>query len=841
MSVLSRVNYVGGLRVDLPDLLASDSYITNDIRNIISSLTGNTSYTVQGLEVTNWSGLTVFVNIADALIFCPNNPVAPFYKGLVGDTELTITLQSSSEIYLELILETTTSGPVTKGFFDSLAITADSPAGSEFTETIDSQVIVVPKLVQKFGGFTPNSIKIAYIETNASQVTKLVDSRELFFRLGTGGAVPNKSANFPWDSSVRQEPVESSTSPSQLTNINPNSVYYSNTINGTILNDKGIKTLKDWLNAIMTTFKEVKGTPVWYQSAGTSAGFPLNLSLLSLFRDSTAGHSIVADSSNTIYWGTTTGVIENYLHSQCTGSTRVRWQANYGYPITWELGGTYSSNRIYSNNNFQSPALSEGDSLYLALQRDVVLTDEIVEWWPISSPGGSLPVGVTPLDPNKSVSGLGHFVSVAVGDYIKRESEGILAYYRVNRLLYNDDTVVDVEGTVADSSVKAVELDRAKLPSILSGIEEKYTYFRARYSNADLIVRGPMSAEPANDVDLYWLGRRTGSSFYFRDYGTLSQGEEVEILEDSAQDQNENNFGSEPILVLNPDVAYAAEVLSLNPNGTAISGTYLSIYKRKTNNRTNSDLTTNQTVFVYEIEDLISLGANQELWVKVSDEYSATPYTLIAGNVTDSNVTNKYEVRNANDAPLRNYDNKSVFMLCKQVTINSKSYVVFFDGTVVGEVGRATPQRLQIEDVWIHDTDVDVISTSTPASLFASADNIKIGQSSSITRIEGAQSVKRKNVSGSYTVTPTDYILSVDTSSILATISLPAISAVEDGHTVIVKDKSNNSYTNTITVSPNGTDKIDNAAVGYVIQSDGASYIFVANKEDGSPYNWEII
>jgi len=129
MAIQSRVNYVGGLRVDLPDLLANDSYIVNDIRNLLVSLTGETSYVVQGLEVTNWSGLTVFVNIANALVFCPNNSIAPFYRGLPEDADLTITLQSSSTIYLELVLETTTGGPVTKGFWDSLAITADSPAG----------------------------------------------------------------------------------------------------------------------------------------------------------------------------------------------------------------------------------------------------------------------------------------------------------------------------------------------------------------------------------------------------------------------------------------------------------------------------------------------------------------------------------------------------------------------------------------------------------------------------------------------------------------------------------------------------------------------------------------
>jgi hypothetical protein len=120
--------------------------------------------------------------------------------------------------------------------------------------------------------------------------------------------------------------------------------------------------------------------------------------------------------------------------------------------------------------------------------------------------------------------------------------------------------------------------------------------------------------------------------------------------------------------------------------------------------------------------------------------------------------------------------------------------------------------------------------------LFENANDIKVGKALSVTRIEGAQSVKRANVSGVYAVLSTDHILSVDTSSSAATLTLPAISAVGDGHTVIVKDKSNNSYTNIITVNPNGADTVDGAA-SFVIQSDGASFVFVANAAG----DWELV
>lgn len=843
MAVQSRVNWLGGQRVDLPDLLATDSYNVNDMRSLIATLTGSSSYVIKGLEVTGWSGLTINVNVADCLILCPSNSVAPFYKGLDTDSVLSTTLRSDSTIYLELVLETTTGGAVSKGFWDSLAVTADSPAGSEFTETVDSQILVVPKLVQNFSGFTPNGIKIAKINTGVTEIENIVDSRELFFRLATGGSIPSSTYNFPWDSSIRQEPVATSDDPSELSKTNNQSVYYSETNDGTIINDKGIKSFKDWLNAAMSSIKELKGTSAWYQDAGTSSGYPTNLSILSLFLDSQAGHSLLAIPESSLFWGkTTAGNPDDVLRSE--GTSTVQWQTNYGYPVSWQLGGTFTSSslRTYSNINFASSSISSGSSLYLALQRNVRLTDSLITWRPATGApvAPSVPVSWTA---SKTVLADVNdlFTGIAVGDYIKKESDGILSYYKVNKL-YNGAEISTL-GAVADSTVTALELDRTI--SGLDDAQEQYRYFRSRYSNNDLQVVASSSLTPANDVDWYWIGRRTGNAFYLRDYGDLAQGQEVEISVVGSQDQTENDFGVEPILALDPDVAYVSNQLSYNPNllttpPSPYTNAHLTIYKRKTRDRINSNAPNNPSILSYSIKNPVTLtsGTGQELWVKISDDYSATTSVLSSGDVSSVLTTNVYEVRAATNSPLRNYDNRQVFMLAKEVTIGTVSYVMFFDGTVVGAKGRATPQRLQVENVWIHDTDVDVTTTATDARLFENASQIKIGKALSRTRIEGAHAVKRATVSGTYSVLSTDYILSVDTSSSAATITLPAISSVGDGHTVVIKDRANNSYTNTITVARSGSDKIDNASASYLIQSDGACYIFVANS---TLNDWEII
>ena len=91
-------------------------------------------------------------------------------------------------------------------------------------------------------------------------------------------------------------------------------------------------------------------------------------------------------------------------------------------------------------------------------------------------------------------------------------------------------------------------------------------------------------------------------------------------------------------------------------------------------------------------------------------------------------------------------------------------------------------------------------------------------------------------VSGNYTILSTDTyeLYFVNTSGGAATINIPASSALTPGRIYILEDWKANSETNSISVVPNGTDKINGANSTYVFQQNGGELTLMT---DGAG-NW---
>jgi len=98
----------------------------------------------------------------------------------------------------------------------------------------------------------------------------------------------------------------------------------------------------------------------------------------------------------------------------------------------------------------------------------------------------------------------------------------------------------------------------------------------------------------------------------------------------------------------------------------------------------------------------------------------------------------------------------------------------------------------------------------------------------------GGRIINRTSVSSSpYAVLASDHHISVTTASVAITLNLPAI---VDGTEYHIKDQDGNSAGKNITVSPNGSDTIENAA-SLVINTNGASITLVGNS---TTTNWEV-
>lgn len=765
MSVAGRNNWLASQRVDLPDLLANDSYNRFDFRSVMFALCGQKSFIVSGFEISSWTGLTASVNISDAVVWCPDNDTAPFYQGLSTDEDLQVTLQASSTIYLELILESTTQTSVTKGFWDPLATTPTAPAGVQFTESVDAQVVITPTLKQRFGGFTEGSIKIAVITTSPTTITSVQDAREPFFNLRRGGSTPDAFFSYPWSSS-RSEPPATTTLPTDLAESDPQSIYYNVDTSGNFINDKGIRSFKEWMDAVMTILKEIKQTPTWYQLASAASGFPSNLSLYSLLLDSQGGHALSSTNSTTIYWSKPDGggAADNKLRSE--GASPVIWDSNYGR-LTWQLGGTFTAfatDRSYTSNNFATSTVTDGFSVYLKLQRDAILnSDPNVTWKPTTAPHSGFTAA-------QSVSGsAGDFTGIAVGDFVRKESEGYLNYYMVTGV-WDGSSKNTTTGFVSTSVTDAIELDQ----TIPTQSTEGYKYFRSRYDNSDIFLN---SGSTITDVDYYWLGRRSGSLFMFRDYGTLDAGEEVEILNDSEQDIDYNDMGSMPIFRIDDDASFIGTTPELvrAPSFTALrdTTTVIDIFRSKTINRENTGpTTTNRRIIHYILINNLGAPTNaltfssdgDELWVRLSDTASASAYTLSPGTIA-SGTDNVYQILSPGSEPLRNYDNRNVFMIARRIDIGGISYLFFTNGEYL-RGGNVTNTRRPIR-------------------------------------------YKRVTVSSSYTATIHDHMISVDTSGGAYTMTLPSAASVGDGFVLDFKDKSGDAEINPITLDGNGGDTID--------------------------------
>lgn len=705
MSVLSRNNLIAQQRLDLSHLLAAESFTAYDFRALITAFTGSDlPYILRGFEITGKSAFDFTVAVAGSLVFNPQDNSGSFYLGLTDTEELSVRLSRNLTYYVEAVFSNETLNPVNQAIWNPLALNSDDVAGNEFGASTNSQNILVLSIPPpNTTGFTSGAIPLYKMTTDEAGITAVVDCRPLLFRLGTGGAIPTPSHKFNW-SENRQEPVTSGADVGQTAQ----SPFLSRDGSG-VLNDKGIRTMKEWMDAVMTRISEISGSSLWYGADWVSAGVD-SLSLATVYLDSEQGHSINPSSTGTLEW--TEG-----MTLVAEGTTPVEWQANFT-GLKWRLGGTYtdSAHRSYLNPRFTSPVPVDGGNIYLVLQREVpVASENSVNWAPSTVPtafSGSA---------QRVVSGVaGDFTGIAIGDHVRRESESYSLYYRVEAFVSGDSgTAVTDSQRIADGTVTALRLSR---DIVGSPSTEQMRYFRSNYSNADIVVDSDAAAVARgefafHDADCYWLGRRVGNRLVLRGYGMLEPGEEIPVLGLGAE--TAGSGGSSDILVEHAfNAHFASGTYKLNTG----SGNLLTLRRRKRNNETatpgsgsNADALLNFTLAT-PVATTFNLG--DTLWVKLSDTAGGA---LTSGSVVSSSedlvnsdaTTNVYQVLSAAQTPLRNYNNKDVFMVARCVTAGT---LLFFDGSVLNSWGVYFNAKVEIQGDISADADV-YLQTKTNKSV----------------------------------------------------------------------------------------------------------------------------
>jgi|688.fasta_scaffold17529_6 hypothetical protein len=83
----------------------------------------------------------------------------------------------------------------------------------------------------------------------------------------------------------------------------------------------------------------------------------------------------------------------------------------------------------------------------------------------------------------------------------------------------------------------------------------------------------------------------------------------------------------------------------------------------------------------------------------------------------------------------------------------------------------------------------------------------------------GSSIINRIEVTGSYSPTPSDYYIGVDSSvpGGAITITLPLAAEAGNGKVFVIKDEGGNCSVRNITIAPSGSEQLDGAALGYTL------------------------
>lgn len=711
MSVLSRVNWVGQQRLDLHHVLEMESFNAFDLRSFVTSFVGtDKTYVLRGFQVVGKSGRSISIKVSDSLTFNPQDNSGSFYVGLPDDANIIIELPADqSNVYVEARFQNVTQSPVTTGIWDALALSGEDASGQEFTQSVDTQNVLQLEITSNTVGFTEGAIPLVRATTSASDITDMIDAREMLFRLGTGGANPDPLRQFEW-SSTRVEPVPNGTGVGN----EANSPWRSSDSSGA-LNDKAFESVKDWMDAVMTRISEISGSAIWYISSGASSP-AANLSLNQLFFD-TVGHSIQPSKNAAFKWVNNgsggyklVGEGSISLVSGTYHSGLIKWQSN-NTGLEWHLGGTFVSDtpggfRNYTAGGlrFDSEAVNgavvDSGNIYMFLEREVPKGSGDPVIWSPASPVGSLVAA-------RTVSGVvGDFTGIALGDFIRKESEGYSRYLKIVKM-YDGVTVFDnaspaSENLIADGTIIALELES----TIISGTStEPLRYFRSRYSDTDLFSDNTLDTYLFQDTNFYWLGRREGDLFNLRGYGTMQEGEEATTL-DVMFAQGKSSGGGKKSLMLEhgKEAIYGGSGYNLK-TGT---GNLISIHRLKRDN-TVEDPTpgsdNSNAILSYFIDTTTApvgtLSVGESLWVRLSDTTGAE---LVSGSVTNTTddedntdtSTNKWEIRTAANTPADTFDNVDVFRIATRLSINSQDSLLFCDGSILTGFGQMLNTNLDV-------------------------------------------------------------------------------------------------------------------------------------------------
>ncbi|WNM70277.1 hypothetical protein [Myxococcus phage Mx1] len=340
MAVHRQGNWLGQQRVDVSDLRAIESSIVADFDVLAGRiLAGRRPLVIRGFTIASGNAAG---NAAEQLQLSVAGGLLLHFGARESGTLFAV----SDDAVAEPLASTNTKviGAFTASAINYVGIDferieaastsdlkqfLDADTEEEVAKTVPTARILSYKIIistQPFSVST-NICPIAKIETSATNtVVAITDSRNLMFRLGSGGDTPNPISSFPWPN--RQENDNTYEPP----------VSGADPFSG---GDKSIASLKQWMDAVMSRIWETGSGQYWY-SATTRDNVKVCY-----------GQPVLPSTGDNFAWN--------------SGTDTLTWSG---------LSLVFENSPVYANAIADGSAVldTDGQCLYVDLQRDTVAT-----------------------------------------------------------------------------------------------------------------------------------------------------------------------------------------------------------------------------------------------------------------------------------------------------------------------------------------------------------------------------------------------------------------------------------------------------------------------------------
>lgn len=457
MAVLGRLLIGSSERLDLPDLLSIDSFSAADFKYLMQSLVGaDKPFILKGFDVIqpqdSVATESISIRVADSVVYYPGSAAGSFYVGLPEGNKASEAvvpeLRKNATNFVYLTFNTFDTAQDSRAFWDP---DQNGGEGGEFSQDINTESVLSVEVNVSVSSFPENTIPIAKVEVGPSVISSITDARDMMFRLGTGGLNPDPFATYDFRGSP------SSTYARKETPIIMTNASQPNPFEG---GDKNIRTLKEWMDVVMTKLKELGGTTFWYENAPSSVA--------STFSD-TLG-STLKSKGEWLHDGTIPG--------------RVTWSEDIQYKSLTDPRMIIFRGQTIDITGNEQVAWYE-----LTRDADINGTNQAVDWFN----------GL-----NKINGAVGAFANVSKGDWIKQKSDDSTYYLRVEELYANPD--------LAGSPTTGALAQSVKLSGAYQGATGTFLgeYTKGEYLLTDLKITD------RNDPDLvaaggnfFWIAARS--------------------------------------------------------------------------------------------------------------------------------------------------------------------------------------------------------------------------------------------------------------------------------------------------------------------------------------------